>query len=215
MELPLAPDREACCAVEALQTLPARGVRLRTRALTTTMFARLLLGDLFIHGIGGAKYDELGDELIRGFFRFEPPAYLTLSETVWLGLKDAPATRPGLEALQRRLRDLRYNPDRHLPPHVSAEVQALVEAKQREVQRPVSTRRERDERFLAIRRYNEQLQPLVESEYAQRLEEQASMIAGLQQNTVARSREYAFVLHSESHLHDVMDGVRAAAGVVA
>ncbi len=79
LEIPLAPDREACCAVEALRDLPGRGIRLRTRALTTTMFARLFLGDLFVHGIGGAKYDELGDEIVRGFFRLEPPAFLTLS----------------------------------------------------------------------------------------------------------------------------------------
>ncbi len=61
LDLPLGPDREACCAVDRLLTLPDRKLRLRTRALTTTMFARLLLGDLFLHGIGGAKYDELGD----------------------------------------------------------------------------------------------------------------------------------------------------------
>ena len=58
--LPLTPDRESCCAVEALGDLPGLGIRLRTRALTTTMYARFLIGDLFVHGIGGAKYDELG-----------------------------------------------------------------------------------------------------------------------------------------------------------
>ena len=74
LELPLAPDREACCAVERLRDLPAQSIRLRTRALTTTLFSRFLLGDLFIHGIGGAKYDELGDEIARRFFGIEPPA---------------------------------------------------------------------------------------------------------------------------------------------
>ena len=68
IELPLTPDGEACCAVERLRELPAGSIRLRTRALTTTMFSRFLLGDLFIHGIGGAKYDELGDEIARRFF---------------------------------------------------------------------------------------------------------------------------------------------------
>ena len=86
MEIPLEPDREGCCAVEQLLTLPARRIRLRTRALTTTMFARLLLGDLFFHGIGGAKYDELGDEIVREFFGIEPPDFLTLSITLWLDL---------------------------------------------------------------------------------------------------------------------------------
>ena len=96
VELPLSPDREACCAVERLHDLAARSIRLRTRALTTTMFCRFLLGDLFIHGIGGAKYDELGDAIARRFFGIEPPGFLTLSMTLWLGLPiDGHAIRAG------------------------------------------------------------------------------------------------------------------------
>ena len=68
-------------------------MRLRTRALTTTLFSRFLLGDLFIHGIGGAKYDELGDEIARRFFGIEPPGFLTVSMTLWLGLPSDAATR--------------------------------------------------------------------------------------------------------------------------
>ena len=91
-----------------------RSVRLRTRALTTTLFSRFLLGDLFIHGIGGAKYDELGDEIARRFFGIEPPGFLTLSMTLWLGLPADPATPADLAGVERGLRDLRFNPDRHL-----------------------------------------------------------------------------------------------------
>ena len=80
-----------------------RSVRLRTRALTTTMFSRFLLGDLFIHGIGGAKYDELGDEIARRFFGIEPPGFLTVSMTLWLGLPSDPATPADLAAVERRL----------------------------------------------------------------------------------------------------------------
>ena len=92
LELPLARDREACCAVERLRELAGRSIRLRTRALTTTMFCRYLLGDLFIHGIGGAKYDELGDSIAGRFFGIEPPGFLTLSLTAWLGLPDRPTS---------------------------------------------------------------------------------------------------------------------------
>ena len=38
IELPLAPQREACCAVERLRELPAQSVRLRTRALDDDAF---------------------------------------------------------------------------------------------------------------------------------------------------------------------------------
>ena len=49
-------------------SLAGAGCKVRSRALTTTLFARLLLADLFLHGIGGGKYDELTDELMRRFF---------------------------------------------------------------------------------------------------------------------------------------------------
>ncbi len=78
------------------------------------MFSRFLLGDLFIHGIGGAKYDELGNEIARRFFNFEPPGFLTLSLTLWLGLQDDPATSAELAAVERQMRDLTFNPDRYL-----------------------------------------------------------------------------------------------------
>ena len=79
------------------------------------MFARYVLGDLFIHGIGGAKYDELGDELAKDFFQFDPPRFLTLSLTQWLGLPDDPASIDRLRAVERTLRDLNWNPDRYQP----------------------------------------------------------------------------------------------------
>ena len=161
MEIPLAPDREACCAVERLDEPARPGVRLRTRALTTTMFARLLLGDLFLHGIGGAKYDELGDEMVRGFFGVEPPGFLTLSMTSGWASAD-PASPERLAAVDRLLRDLTFNPDRHLDgrPHAGRPCDGSRRSG------PRSPARSRPAGsawpgFAAIRRSNEALQPLV------------------------------------------------------
>jgi len=65
---------------------------LRPRALTLTLFARVCLGDFFIHGIGGGKYDEVTDAIIRDYFGIEPPAYQVLSATLHLPLPGFPAT---------------------------------------------------------------------------------------------------------------------------
>ena len=91
------------------------------------MFSRFLLGDLFIHGIGGAKYDELGDEIARRFFGIEPPGFLTLSLTLWLGCRPSHRPRPNWLLSDRRLRDLTYNPDRYLVEPNSEEVRILIE----------------------------------------------------------------------------------------
>lgn len=204
MEIPLGPDREACCAVEQLLTLPAQGVRLRTRALTTTMFARLLLGDLFVHGIGGAKYDELGDEVIRRFFGIEPPRYLTLSMTLWLNLGTDPASVDRLHAVEHGLRDLTFNPDRHLGSSAASEAARWVEAKRAAIAAPVETHSQRVERFAELRRCNEAMQGWVEESRQRLLEERARVRSGLHRNALAHSREYAFVLHSESRLRAAM-----------
>ena len=204
MEIPLAPDREACCAVEQLLNLPGRRIRLRSRALTTTMFARLLLGNLFIHGIGGAKYDELGDEVMRQFFEMEPPAYLTLSMTLWLGLGDAPASADQLHQVDRALRDLTYNPDRHLPEPLATEARTWIEAKRQAIAAPQVTQHERRERFQEIRRCNEALQPVIAETRRQLIQEQARVQRGLRWNALARNREYAFVLHSESKYREAL-----------
>jgi hypothetical protein len=204
IEIPLAADRDACCAVEDLQALPARGIRLRTRALTTTLFARYLLGDLFVHGIGGAKYDELGDELARGFFQFEPPKFLTLSLTQRLGIEDDPATIDRLRAVERSVRDLDWNPDRHLPEPRPAEARAAVEAKWLAIEGEILTRRQRVDRLRAIRRANEALAPWTGSARSALLEERERLVVGLKLNAVARSREYAFPLHGGARLRASM-----------
>jgi hypothetical protein len=214
IELPLGPDREACCAVELLMGLAARRVRLRTRALTTTMFARYLLGDLFIHGIGGAKYDELGDAIAGRFFGIEPPSYLTLSLTLWLNLATDPASPERLKSIERQLRDLSYNPDRNLDGFIPPEFRAWIEAKRRAIAGPVDDAPGRLARFREIRRCNEALQPPVAARRGALLAERTRLLAGLHQNALAHHREYGFVLHSRSHLHEVFARtVPAAFGV--
>jgi hypothetical protein len=207
LEIPLAPDREACCAVDQLRGLPGLGIRLRTRALTTTMFARYLLGDLFLHGIGGAKYDELGDAISSRFFGFEPPAYMTISMSLWPGLEHDPTASGRLAADERTLRDLTWNPDRHLHPTTDTDPDAArwIEAKRQAIDRPAHTPAEKLERFAAIRRSNEALQACVESQRTalHRVREQDQSAARVA--SLARSREYAAVLHPRERLRKALE----------
>ena len=95
-----------------LAELQASGVKIRTRALITTMFARLLLGDLFLHGIGGAKYDQVTDLVIRRFFGFEAPGYLAVTATLRLPIAHQETTLDDRRLIDARLRELTYHPER-------------------------------------------------------------------------------------------------------
>jgi hypothetical protein len=205
--LPLTPEGEACCAVERLRELTGQGIRLRTRALTTTMFSRFLLGDLFIHGIGGARYDELGDEIARRYFGFDPPGFLTISLTLWLGLPSQPATPAELAAVGRWLRDLKFNPERYLGEPNSEQARIVIHAKRAAIEGPVTSHRERIARGKAIRSYNEALQPGVEALRTELAARQARLRAGLRWNRIGRNREFASVLHSAHGLGRVLRGV--------
>ena len=212
LELPLSADREACCAVDRLRELPATGIRLRTRALTTTMFSRCLLGDLFIHGIGGAKYDELGDAITGRFLGFEPPGFLTLSMTAWLGLAEHSTSPAALTALDRSIRSLIYNPDRHLPEPWTEDQRTLIQAKRAAIGRDASTHAERIARFREIRRINEALEPAVLDRIAALRDDRRRVVQDLEANRVAHSREFAFVLYPAERIRDVMGGVEQGVG---
>jgi hypothetical protein len=90
------------------------GQKLRPRALITTMYARLVLSDLFIHGIGGAKYDELTDLIIRRFFGIEPPAYVTATATFRLPIDRPQVSVDDVRRSALRIRELRYRPEAFL-----------------------------------------------------------------------------------------------------
>jgi len=104
------PGDNRDAAASMLAEVASPEFKLRPRALMTTMFARLLLSDLFLHGIGGGKYDQLADRIICQFFHLTPPAFQVVSATVRLPGQDRDAERAGgLAKLQRQIRETRYH----------------------------------------------------------------------------------------------------------
>jgi hypothetical protein len=205
--LPLAADGDARRAVERLAELGRGGVKIRSRALVTTLWARLVLGDLFVHGIGGAKYDQVTDALIARFFRLQPPRFMVVSATLRL-----PVSRPRLEplgAIRHRLRDLDWHPERHLAWQAHEEgvgsggknPSDLVAEKLRWVQTPPTPENARL-RFLEIRRLNQALQPFVAAE-RRRLQEQLDRQAkAARAEAILSWREYAFCFYPERTLRE-------------
>ncbi|MCH2113962.1 MAG: hypothetical protein MK171_03480 [Pirellulales bacterium] len=101
-------------AIQQLAAWEAEGTKIRTRALTTTLYARLLLADLFIHGIGGSKYDQVTDTISERFFDVRLPSYVTLSGTLRLPIKHPTLPQAHVQQLRAQLRALKYHPEKHL-----------------------------------------------------------------------------------------------------
>ncbi|MSR60233.1 MAG: hypothetical protein EXS05_21770 [Planctomycetaceae bacterium] len=230
--LPLTPTRDACCAVEVLAQLAGQGVRFRTRALTTTLFARLCLADSFVHGLGGAKYDEMTDRLIVRFFHLPAPGFLTLTATVRLPLAPHPVEREDERRLRRQLRELDFHSERHLPDSASDESARLVAAKRDLIARQQAQSAQRRgesvhccdapsagqtplrgfERFRRLQEVNRRLAELTQPQRARLTGELSRTVEQLAANAVLKDREFAFCLYPADTLQQFMDHVCSAIG---
>jgi len=206
--LPISADGEATSAVERLAEWEAHGIKLRTRALITTLFARLVLADVFVHGIGGAKYDQVTDAISQRFFGFAPPGYIMLSGTLRLPL-DHPSVASSKELeLRQALRDLDYHPETQvgrleLDRDERARVDATIAKKNLWVQTP-KTHANALERHEKIVSANEALQPWLAPLRVNFERELATTKQQLRANKIFESREYPFCLFSRDLLRNFL-----------
>lgn len=187
--------------MSAWQELESQGLKIRSRALTTTLYARLFLADLFLHGIGGGKYDELTDELMRRFYGCEPPLFVVLSATRWLPLPRAAATEDDRRRLLHDVRDVHYNPQRHLDgAERSAEFAALAARKQEWIARPAATAAERRERFRTLNALTDEMRRPLRPREDQLRQQLLLCQRQLRVNAVLQRRDYSFCLFPEEVL---------------
>lgn len=203
--LPLKPEGDASRAATVLAELSARGICLRTRALTTTMFARLFLGDLFLHGIGGGLYDQLTDAIVERFFQFASPPFMVLSATVLLPIERTASAAESLREANRRAREIEYHPERFIAPARQAqpEVAEALSTKRRWVATPQTPDNAR-ERCRSIRAANETLAHALDSERRQAQEDRERSSRRLRAESVLAWREYAFCLYPKRTLQDFL-----------
>ncbi len=212
LEIPLelSPTGGMDRAVDGVMELARRGVKLRSRALVTTLFARLVLGDLFLHGIGGAKYDQVTDAIIQRLFGLQPPGFLVLSATLLLPVPRQRVTTQEARAIDRQLRDLDYHPETAIDAmgcsRPDCEAGELVAGKKRWIATPQTAENART-RWQEIRRVNAAIQPFVAGRREDLLRHRSATAAALAAEAVLSWREYAFCLYPEPFLRDAFAGL--------
>lgn len=187
------------------------GWLLRPRALLLSAFARLFVADLFIHGIGGARYDEMMEDFIRRLFGVAPWPAACVSATLHLPLPHHDVQPGDIAAARHQSRDIRYNPQRHLR-DLPAE---LVRQRAKLVRRSAELRkhepRERTARrvvFREIRRINEQMlgtDPWRAAEYDRRVD---ALQRQRELDRIALDREYFYALHPRQALYDLVQTIQ-------
>ncbi len=179
--------------------------QLRPRALTFTIWARLFLSDFFIHGIGGAKYDQIADMIIQDYFRAAPPQFCCVSATMWLGVPRYQVKRDDLLRARHQLRDTQHNPQRYTA-HTEAARELIIQRRQL-VHESLRLRCEspgdhaaRMRTFQNIRSVNRRLAVFCEGQLYDYRERCSALDWQLKSNSLANSREYFYCLFSREQL---------------
>jgi hypothetical protein len=204
--LPRQNGTASATTVRAYLELGQRGLQVRSRALVNTLYCRLFLSDYFLHGIGGGKYDEVTDALARAFYGIEPPSYGVLTATLLLPLPHWPVTVAQLHSAARRLRDLEFNPERHLNgmSKSSRPTQELIKEKSAWIhQEPVQSAAKK-QRFHALRAINGKLAALLNDERATQAKDLARIRQEVAGNAILDSRDFAFCLYPEETLRSFL-----------
>ncbi len=169
-----------------------QGIFIRPRALITTMFARLLASDLFVHGIGGAKYDQLTDQIIVDFFGVTPPKYVTATGTWQLPTNFSKIDSSDITARKQTLREIRFHPETFIP-SPNDESKRLIKSKHSAIAGEVG--QSAADRHRAIESANEELQHLLALERTRITDEIDVLSKQIRHSQILNSREYSFCLH--------------------
>jgi hypothetical protein len=190
----------------------SEGIQLAPRALTTTLFCRMWLADLFIHGIGGAVYDQMTDALIREFYGIEPPPFLVVTGTLHLPIRDVPlVSADDICRQQRLIRELEHQPERHVTsarPELIAEKERLIaeELQRKETTLTRAERRsqiaENHQRWLRLKAINAELSASLAGRPDDARVELQRLQASLKTRHVLENREFSAWLYPEETLRE-------------
>ncbi|WP_144977015.1 hypothetical protein [Bremerella volcania] len=191
--------------VASLQALTKNGIYIRPRALMTTTILRLVASDLFVHGIGGAKYDQVTDEISRFYFGMQPPIFVTSTATAQLPIERLNWSPNVLREFDGRLRDAEFNPDRAIDDAMEDDPkwQSLLEQKSRLLAN-VPKFPEKRLWHRRLQEVNSKLRNEIAEPVARLRIERDKIARQLQQKQLLTSREYSLLLFPEEGLRNLL-----------
>lgn len=181
-------------------------VMIYPRAVILTMFARLFLADLFIHGTGGARYDAVTDKLINRFLSVEAPYFSEITTSEKIPVIDNRLTElrnlPDHKELQRRKRQYLWHPEYLLPENnqLAIEKRKLVELAQK-----VTIDKELHNRFKANRK---QMHKSLTEEKKQIDKLVGDRHAFLPSKKIINARDFGYFFYDLDQLHQKLYQLR-------
>lgn len=191
--------------IARLKALREYRMKIRPRAITTTLFSRLFFSDVFIHGMGGAKYDTITDEIIKEFFGVDPPGFITISTTVFLPFETFAVDAGTLQCLNHELKDMAYNPERYASVETQNDREFVKRVNEKEkllAMMSMASKEEKRGYYHQIKELNKCNLAKIDRESQKKREEIDTVNERLAYNAMVRFREYPICLYPLKALKD-------------
>ena len=198
IEIPIERLADSLSELETQQ-----GICIRPRALITTMYSRLVLSDVFLHGIGGAKYDQLTDSIIAEFFQVEAPEYFTISSTHFLPIDFEAKSQADVAQAAKKIRDHEFHPEYFLDGD-DPDSQELIERKNRWLSQ-IPPKGEKKDWHREMDSINAAIRSKLNMDLGQLKASLAETRKAVRRTNVLRSREFSFCLFPESITDQLAD----------
>ena len=188
-----------------LKDLLLNGFKIRPKAVTNTMFSRLFFCDVFVHGVGGAKYDIITDGIIEDFFGVVPPEYIAASATLYPPFKRFDVNNDDLRRLQNEIKKIRNNPDKYIPDEMrnERETKELISEKMDLIDNVTAGDKSNAKRiFLRIKEINRLLNDKIKHLFEEKESEISLVKDQLRHNEVVNKRDHPIFVYPEEFIKD-------------
>lgn len=175
------------------------------RALMTTLFLRVFIADLFVHGIGGGQYDRLTDTIIEHFLKVTPPKFVTCTASLWLDFPQSNSEsvirlQEKVADLERERQRLRSAPEHYLDLGQTEHMQLWDE--HRQLLNHIPPRGQKRNWHIAVSLLKKQIVAAIESSRRDWDHCKADLDAALLNQRLMQSREFSYVLFEEQNVFE-------------
>jgi hypothetical protein len=184
------------------------------------------LGDLFIHGVGAARYDDVTNRIIMRLFQIVPPPMAVVTGTLFLAQPRLPEGVDELRQLKQMLRDVKYHPEKFFLPSTTNfeetvnqagegdhSVAHLIALKRQWIATPKTPQNARA-RHLAIADCNNRLREHLKDLERNLLDKLDHLQTVVKQDNILRFREFPFCFYPEKKLRQFFAQATCQTGTV-
>lgn len=169
-----------------------------SRGSVTTLILRAFCSDIFIHGLGGGKYDQFVDELAQSILGIELPCFVVASTTRYLSPRRVECARSQVELVGQR-KEIVSRPTRYFDSGVFAPAErdavATLEEQREQLRSSIKASEGAEEKRATLLKLNELNSAIQTIVLEGRLGELLENIDRLQNELkVWENREYPFFL---------------------